>query len=499
MKCEIMIDLQEKFLSWLGELGISPQNPSDIIFDGKTRRYRTLDDKKGETSCKYAVHLDTPPNGWVRSFRHNIDAKWKPEFESHFTPQERREYAEKIEVQRIGREEEQARERARGIAKAREIWNVATEPNLNDRGTYLAKKGLSSGHGCRQLGKDIIVPLYNEFEELVNVQTIAPDGTKKFQYGAPKKGNFFIIGESCARKAKYVLICEGFSTGGTIHETTGCPVIVSFDCGNMAEVARKLSERYVGRLVIAADNDCGTVGNPGVSSGFKIADELGLPCIYPKFKDNELGSDWNDCFMIRGIEQTAEEIFSQLEEKDDPQEKKERSLIWVHSEMTKNGGLRIAPTKENLESLLSFYNISIFYDEVGREKRYILPPHLDNGSRFGADNRLNSILALIRSICEKHGYPTKNLEEFLALIADENRRHPVREWIGSCTWDGRERISELCETIQVAAWFPNDFKNTLILRWLISAVAAAFADGDFRTRGILVLQGRQRLGKTTFL
>ena len=35
-------------------------------------------------------------------------------------------------------------------------------------------------------------------------------------------------------------------------------------------------------------------------------------------------------------------------------------------------------------------------------------------------------------------------------------------------------------------------------RWLLSAVAAALMPTGFRTRGVLVLQGRQLLGKTSW-
>jgi len=49
--------------------------------------------------------------------------------------------------------------------------------------------------------------------------------------------------------------------------------------------------------------------------------------------------------------------------------------------------------------------------------------------------------------------------------------------------------------------FDNGFKEVLIVRWLISAYAAAVRKefDNFRNRGVLVFQGKQGVGKTTFL
>jgi putative DNA primase/helicase len=46
--------------------------------------------------------------------------------------------------------------------------------------------------------------------------------------------------------------------------------------------------------------------------------------------------------------------------------------------------------------------------------------------------------------------------------------------------------------------FPITLKQTLMYRWLLSAVAAALMPTGFRTRGVLVLQGRQLLGETSW-
>ncbi|WP_166675210.1 VapE domain-containing protein [Novosphingobium sp. PhB55] len=46
--------------------------------------------------------------------------------------------------------------------------------------------------------------------------------------------------------------------------------------------------------------------------------------------------------------------------------------------------------------------------------------------------------------------------------------------------------------------FPTDFRDLLVKKWLLSAVAAALKPYGFRCRGVLTLQGPQGLGKTSW-
>ena len=78
--------------------------------------------------------------------------------------------------------------------------------------------------------------------------------------------------------------------------------------------------------------------------------------------------------------------------------------------------------------------------------------------------------------------------------------NPVKDFILSEPWDGMNRLKSVCDSIHAEPGFPEDFKETLIRRWLLSGVAAAFSRGagDFRCRGVLVFQGAQGIGKSTW-
>ncbi|WP_299079492.1 VapE domain-containing protein [uncultured Fretibacterium sp.] len=525
------IEVEDSFVRWLCDLGIPPAEGERLILDGQIHKYKVAGERGIKQDGRYCIYCDERPAGWAMCWspKYGVTesvnwAFFKPG-ESPWSDEEKREYVKRMEAQRAAAARQKELERAKASAEAARKWEAATEPRPEH--PYLKKKGLSGAHGARQLGNLLVLPIYNVSGSLMNIQTIAPDGEKRFHPGAPKAGGFFVLpghspgpyekpGQSSEPDGKSgqspeptkvwgsaeppsggdreVFLCEGFATGATVHEATGRTVVVAWDCGNLPKVAELLRARYPGRLVLAADNDHRTPGNPGLAAAFELAERFGIPFSSPVFEANEAGSDWNDYAALHGIERTAEEIFLRLEEnRRVPELEKHYAWPrWVHER--KNG----APmgTLENLQVLLRHEKIGVWYDEIKKDVCYSLPETMEGG-KFGKDNQANSIFALVVSLCERYRFPTANLDAYLVAIADENRKNPVTDWIRLRAWDGKDRIGELAETLTLAEWFPAKLERLLLTRWLISAVAACVADA-FKTRGVLVLQGPQAIGKTSW-
>ena len=80
-------------------------------------------------------------------------------------------------------------------------------------------------------------------------------------------------------------------------------VLVCFDKSGLMPVARSLRERQPDALiVIAADNDTHTEGNPGLTAARKVAEEVGgLVAVPPP-------GDFNDLQLAEGLESVASHI-----------------------------------------------------------------------------------------------------------------------------------------------------------------------------------------------
>ncbi|MBQ9526707.1 MAG: toprim domain-containing protein [Fretibacterium sp.] len=494
-------EVEDAFFHWLYDIGVPPAEGERLSLDGQKHRYNVSGDRrKSQGNAEYCVYMDERPAGWVKDYKNRVEyATWAffraGDKAPQWSEEEKREYVQRKEAERAAKERQKEMERARAIAEARKKWEAATEPRPGH--PYLKKKGLAGTYGEKQLGRDLLIPVMNARGEVVNVQTIAPDGKKLFVKDAPVAGCFFVLGSASPSqgvRSAPVFLCEGFATGATVHEATGRPVAVCWDCGNLPRAAEHLRRLYPGQLVLAADNDHLTPGNPGMAAAFELAEAFGISFTAPHFEKSEKGTDWNDYAAIHGIERTAEDIYARLEEarKAPELEKHFSRPRWVHEKQ--NGGP--VGTLENLKVLLAHEGIGVSYDEVKKDIRYSLPDAMRE-ERFGPDNRQNAVFAEILSLCERYRFPTVNLDAFLVSIASENRTNPVDMWIRSRGWDGRDRIGELAETLTLAGWFPAEMKALLIRRWLVSAVAACEAP-EFKARGVLVLQGAQAIGKTSW-
>jgi len=76
-------------------------------------------------------------------------------------------------------------------------------------------------------------------------------------------GTFFTVSN---KPDGALLIAEGYATAATVHQATGFATVAAMNCGNLFAVAKAQREKFPDReIIIAADNDQATAGNPGLS------------------------------------------------------------------------------------------------------------------------------------------------------------------------------------------------------------------------------------------
>lgn len=147
-------------------------------------------------------------------------------------------------------------------------------------------------------------------------------------------------------------------------------------------------------------------------------------------------------------------------------------------------------TIENLEVLCNTYGIKARYNAIFKEVEISIPD-----SEYTTDNQRACSISEVISLASRHRMPVGTIPEYLLALADRNRYNPVANWIDSREWDGTDRLEALRDSLD-----PRNPALALILlkRWLISAVAAAFEPEGVAAHGVLVLQGAQNLGKTSW-
>jgi putative DNA primase/helicase len=165
-------------------------------------------------------------------------------------------------------------------------------------------------HGAKFHKGALVIPLWAD-GELCSLQFIQPNGDKKFLTGGRVKGCCFLIGT--VRGARTLCIAEGFATAASIHEATGHPVAVAFNAGNLLEVAKRARRKFPDLpLILCADDDFRTPGNPGLTMATAAAKVVGAKLAVPDFgRDRPEGAtDFNDMLVARGAEEVARAVES---------------------------------------------------------------------------------------------------------------------------------------------------------------------------------------------
>jgi len=147
-------------------------------------------------------------------------------------------------------------------------------------------------------------------------------------------------------------------------------------------------------------------------------------------------------------------------------------------------------TIENLHQLCDTYAVQSRYNAISKEVEVVIP-----NSEYTTDNERACSVSEVISLASRHRMPTGTIPEYLLALADRNKYNPVANWIDGAAWDGQDRIEALCDSLD-----PKDRTLAMIFlkRWLISAVAAAFEPEGVAAHGVLVLQGAQNVGKTSW-
>ena len=270
----VSMDVIIEFSTALAEAGIPCHG--DMIADGKLHRFKV--DGDHNRKCWYVFYPDGVPSGAYGCWKRAISGTWSAKNSDRFTKSERSQWKRRIDDARRQREAEEARRRAETESRAAMIWRTAQPVELHP---YLAKKRLKA-HGIRQYKSCLVIPLRDAAGFIHSLQFIDGEGRKRFLSGGAITGNYHSIGEY-----KGVLcIGEGYTTCATVHQTTGHATAAALFSTNLKPVAISLRRKFPdAKIIVCADNDRFTPGNPGVTKAREAALAVQGLLAVPKFED----------------------------------------------------------------------------------------------------------------------------------------------------------------------------------------------------------------------
>lgn len=259
--------------------GLRPHKPIDLPANGKIVRFRLEGDKSGSRNGWAVLHAGAVLFGAFGSWKTGESHTWSAATSKPLTAQERADMQRQHQAMRMAHAQEREAVQAEARAKAQKLWSRA-KPATNAH-AYLQHKRVNA-YGLRQLRDMLLVPARDVHGTLHTLQFISADGSKRFLTGGRIAGCYFAIGRPVDR----LLLAEGLATASTLHMATGAAVACCFSAGNLLAVAQALRHKFPGlRLVLCADFDGATPGNPGLTKAQEAARAVGGFLAVPRFRE----------------------------------------------------------------------------------------------------------------------------------------------------------------------------------------------------------------------
>lgn len=288
-----------------------------LDLDGKIKRFKA-DDK------------DSGVAGWAVGFRSHVASTGQEYFNVvygnfktgetyHYksdskgiSKEELKKINQQFEKAKMLRELEIEKDQKQAAESALSTWNsLQPTDKVSD---YLSRKKINELFGAKFTDAgSLIIPVRDINGNITSLQSINDKtGDKKFFPNGKIKACFHTIGD--IDESDYILICEGYATGASIHMATGKPVVVAFQSTNLENVAVEIANKYKTldkKIIICGDDDAYTVKPPnnepynaGRIFADRAADTIQGAAVYPKFGEHAARglTDFNDLHKIAGLD-----------------------------------------------------------------------------------------------------------------------------------------------------------------------------------------------------
>jgi putative DNA primase/helicase len=152
---------------------------------------------------------------------------------------------------------------------------------------------------------DILIMPVTVDGELTTAELIDQDGRKSAIYGGHKRGGVWMP-EPIPMDASTIAIGEGAATVCSVMMACGIPVAAALSASNLESVARQLRESHpAAELILLADliKDTRQPDPHATAAALAVRGRLAAPDLTP-----DMGKDWNDCHVHKGLEAVKDGI-----------------------------------------------------------------------------------------------------------------------------------------------------------------------------------------------
>jgi len=285
----------EQFRQAIAATGL--QAPDVIHDDGAIHRFSSSG-RASDKAAWYVLHVEGIPAGAFGDWRSGLQSTWCAKSDNAMTPAEREANRQRVMAMQVQRDADKLQTQQQASETALQRFNEAKSCTQH---AYTDRKGVQC-HGVRiDAAGALLIPMRDIDGKLHSLQSIMSDGEKRFHPGGRIKGCYHSIG---GKPAGYLVIAEGYATAATVGMATNWPAAASFTANNLLLVATALHKAYPAlTLLIAADDDWRTDGNPGMTAAKQAALAVGGFVVVPQFPAGrpDKATDFNDLAALAGL------------------------------------------------------------------------------------------------------------------------------------------------------------------------------------------------------
>lgn len=333
----------------------------------------------------------------------------------------------------------------------------------------------------------LMVPVLAKSGKLSTIQFIGPNSGEKLNAFGHSLAGTFTVGTLEQDQPAYIV--EGIGHAWSANSVTRRAGVVSFGASNIGKAAAAIKDAGAKPVIVA---DRGKEAEARAHAKQHDCEYVTLPDDLPDGADiNDLHLERGDAAVLAVLKRAPVPVVPANDNLPDVHELAPVGHYdWPHL----SDKMQPLNTIPNLRKMLQHYGFTVRYDVIRKDLAIRFP-----GQSGTLDNTRETAVNVVTSLCALNRLPKADAPAFLLNIGDENPVNPVMDFITSRAWDGRSRFGELLDTIKTRAGYERKLLRMLLRRWLVSAVAAAAMPTGFWSKGVLVFQGEQSLGKTAWI